>query len=203
MTALQQLYEALAPLRLYALHSGSLVDAELTAYGAGFALVQQQMAATLHRAFVQTATGGALAQHEKLVGLPPRAGMDDPSRRALVLYRLGVAPFDFSREGMLNSIRATGMEAELLEQPQQESLVIQCKGLLDRALELDSLKARVRTVLPAHLLCEFDIGELTWDLFESAGADWNAWDAKNMTWVEFDIRGHEIFLQEGSPIAQQ
>lgn len=195
--AVQNIYTALAPLRLYALNSGGLIDSELAAYDAAFAVVEQLLDEVLARAFVQTASGEALARYEKLVGLSPRQKLADATRRELVLYRLAVAPFDFHREGMASSIRAAGMEAELVEHPAAEALTVRCREILDPSLDLDSLTASVRAMLPAHLAAEIDIGSLTWDRFDAADPDWDDWDAADMTWTAFDLDGHNIFTEQG------
>lgn len=192
-SAIDGVYRALAPLRLYALREDSLIDRELAAYDAAFAVAEELLAEIERQAFVQTADGSALTLHEKTVGLAPREALEIETRRELVLYRLGAAPFDFDREGMVNSIRATGMEAELIEDPLGESITVRCLRIIDPSLDLDSLSARVRAVLPAHLDASFDIGDLTWDLFEAREITWDAWNAENMTWSDFDLNGHNLF----------
>lgn len=194
MSALERMRRALRPLRLYDLDGESLVARELAVYAAALDGAAQTLEETARALFVQTAEGAELARHESLVGLLPRTDMDDDSRRALVLYRLGSAPFDFDRAGMLSSIRAAGMEAEIREDYAGEAITVRCLRIVDQSLELDALKASVRSVLPAHLEAEFDIGELTWDLLEAAAPDWDAWDATDMNWADFDLNGHNIFL---------
>lgn len=187
--ALEGIYRALAPLRLYRLEENSLIDRELAAYEAAFAPVEKRMEEAGRQGAVQTASGEALARHERLVGLTPRLTLEEKTRRELVLYRMGAAPFDFSREGMLSSIRAAGMEAEIREDPAGEEIAVRCLGVIDATLDLDSLKAGVRTVLPAHLPAEFDFGELTWEMLEETGITWDDWDGADMTWTEFDLNG--------------
>lgn len=196
MSALNGVYEALRPLGLYRLGQDSLVDRELAAYGAALEAFENAVETAARQHFVQTASGEALARYETLVGLAPRTGLDDETRRALVLYRLGVAPHDFHREGMLGSIRAAGMEAELGEDVEKEALTVRCLRVLDPSLDLDQLKESVRGVLPAHLLSEFDMGDLTWDLLESAAVTWDRWDETDLTWTDFDLNGHNIFIKE-------
>lgn len=190
--ALEGLYAELAPLRIYKLRTGSLIDQELAVYGAAFAMVEQRLEEIRRASGVQTADGEALALHEALVGLTPRDGLDIETRRSLVLYRLGAAPLDFTCEGIRNAIRAAGMEAKLTEDPGGEALVVHCVRVLDASLDLDGMKRAVRAVLPAHLEVEFDMGELTWDMFDGGGIDWDRWDAADMTWGDFDLNGHSL-----------
>lgn len=193
---LQQIYKTLSALRIYRLQEGSLIDCELAAYDAAFAVLENKLEQALAQAAVQTATGDALARYEQLVGLTPRYSLDNETRRSLVLYRLGSAPFDFNREGMLNSIRAVGMEAELIEDFTGESLTVRYGKVVDQTLDLDNIKANIRTVLPAHLEAKFDLGHLTWDMFDAAGHTWDELDAIGFTWTEFDLNGQELLGQK-------
>ena len=197
MGALERLYAAMEPLRLYALHRNSLVDRELMAYCAGFALLEERMEDIRRMAFIQTARGEELARYEYLVGLVTRPEADDETRRRHVLYRMGAAADDFSREGMVNAIRVLGMEAELVEDIPREALEVRCLEIADPALDLDRLKSGVLAVLPAHLEIVFDIGEMTWDMFDETGIDWDDFDRVRFTWTEFDINGHNLLKGSG------
>ena len=57
---------------------------------------------------------------------------------------------------------------------------------------LDEVKAQVRRMLPAHLEVEFDIGVLTWEMFEAIGLDFAAWDSRDFTWEWFDLNGEKL-----------
>lgn len=191
---LDNLYAQLEPLKLYALRQDSLIDCELAAYGVALELVENLLEDIAAQAFVQTATGAGLALHEKLVGLHGRTGVSTSARRELVLYRLGLAPFDFNLSGMLNSLRAGGMEAEIIENVAGESLKIVCIRMIDDFLDMDSVRASLATMLPAHLEAEFDVGVCTWEMLDASGITWDAWDTPDFTWEEFDLQGHIILL---------
>lgn len=193
MRSLEGLYRLLEPLHLYALRRDSLIDCELGAYAAGFALLEDLLEEIGRQAHVQTADGDGLLLHEKLVGLQQRGGVELADRRDLVVYRLSVAPFDFHRNGMLRSVRAAGMDAEIAENPQEESVTLTSRRLIDGFTDLEGVQRSVRRMLPAHLEAVFDIGELTWEQFETAGATWDEWDEKDFTWTGFDLDGHNIF----------
>ena len=189
---LQRIYHTLGRLHLYALESGSLVDHELAAYETAFSAAEQMLETTERQIAIQTADGDALANFERLVGLTPRLMLDLDTRRSLVLYRLGSAPFDFHQSGMVNSIRATGMEAEITEDFAQESITVKCIGIIDKSLDLEALQNSIRTVLPAHLSAEFDLGHLTWAMFEVPDLCWRDLEAYSMSWIDFDLNGHNI-----------
>lgn len=187
------LYERLAPLKLYALNQNSLIDCELAAYDVAFSMLEQSIREILADAFVQTASDAGLAMHEKLVGLHERSGVSLDARRALVLYRKSVAPFDFNLNGMLGSLLAAGLEAEIIENYDNESLKIISRNIIDDFYDLDALKASVFTMLPAHLEAEFDVGFMTWDMFESYSVIWDDWDSIDFTWEQFDIDSDKLF----------
>jgi hypothetical protein len=185
--SLEGLYSSLEPLRLYALRQNSFVDRELTSYGEGFGRIEDLLAETLDGAFVQTAGGDMLARHEQLAGFPPRPGLPDAARRELVLYRLGAAPFDFTPEGLKNSVLACGLAAELTERPADEAITLRVERVIDETLDFDRMKALVTAALPAHLDCLFDYGITTWDMIEDKFDDWDTWDSADFSWARFDL----------------
>lgn len=187
------LYTRLEPLKLYALRQNSLIDCELAAYQTAFDILNKALGSILADAFVQTAEGEGLALHEKLVGLHERPGVGLETRRALVIYRKSIAPFDFNLSGMVNSVRAVGMEAEIIEDYAGERLKIISKNIIDDFADLDSVKASLFTMLPAHLEAEFDIGFMTWDMFDGYGVSWDEWDVMDFTWEQFDIDADKLF----------
>jgi len=148
---------------------------------AAFSLVEQRLEELRAQAFVQTAYGEGLLRHEKLVGLQERGSVDLDTRRALVVYRLSTSPYDFTLEGMVRSVRAAGMEAEITENFPDESLSIISKRLIDDFTDLDAVKASLDTMLPAHLKAEYDIGVMTWDMFDALDPDWDLWDSEDFT----------------------
>ncbi len=187
------LYSRLEPLKIYALHQNSLIDCELAAYEVAFSALRIALGEVLTDAFVQTATGDGLILHEKLVGLHERPSMSIEARRALALYRRSIAPFDFNLNGMKNSILAAGLEADIVENYSDESLKIVSKNLIGDFTDLDSVKSSLFTMLPAHLEAEFDIGFLTWDIFDATEITWDKWDELDFTWEDFDIEADKLF----------
>lgn len=197
------LYSLLEPLGLYKLRQNSLIDAELAAYAAALSILEESLEEIRSQAFVQTAHGEGLLRHEKLVGLQERAGVSLAARRQLVIYRLSTSPFDFHLQGMINSVRAAGMDAEIVENYGEESLTVISKRLIDEFTDLDAVKASPDTMLPAHLKAEYDIGVMTWDMFDALDPDWDLWDSENFTWSYFDMDGHNLFAGGGGGDAKQ
>ncbi|MDR2931791.1 MAG: YmfQ family protein [Oscillospiraceae bacterium] len=189
----ENMQAALLSTGLYSLGEGSLVAAELDAYDAAFSIIEALLRDMEAQVFVQTATGDALAAHEKLVGLGVRAGLPDESRRDLVCYRRSVAASDFTLQGMLRSMRAAGLDAAITEHSPEERLTVQSNSFIDAFDGMDAVKARLSAMLPAHLDWEFDTGVLTWDMFDAKDPNWDAWDAIDFSWDIFDIDGHNLF----------
>jgi len=186
-------YRRLEPLKLYALHKNSLIDCEIMVYEQVFSRIRQTLLEILAQAFVQTSAGESLLMHEKLMGLYERPALDLDTRRSLVIYRRSIAPFDFNLSGMISSIRAAGLEAEIEEDYAGEKLIVTAKELIDDFFDLDAVKSSLYAMLPAHLEAEFDIGYMTWDMFDGYRTTWDQWDLLDFTWEEFDIGADLLF----------
>jgi hypothetical protein len=190
--ATEGLYTALAPLGLYALRTNSLIDRELLAYDAAFAVLEGLLDQIEKQAFIQTADGEGLAAHERMMGLGAKPELLPAARRNLILYRLAVAPLDFTAAGMARSLLAAGVEAAVLENWPEESVTVRSIRFLDTFDGLDSLMESLSAMLPAHLDWEFDTGILDWDLFDQKDPTWDVWDTADFTWDMFDIDGHNL-----------
>lgn len=73
------------------------------------------------------------------------------------------------------------MDAEIVENYGEESLTVISKRLIDEFTDLDAVKASLDTMLPAHLKAEYDIGVMTWDMFDALDPDWDLWDSEDFT----------------------
>jgi hypothetical protein len=184
--SISNIIENLTALRLYNLQNGSLVYAELAAYGEAFLILEEMLGNILRDAFVQTAEGEALHRFEALAGLPARADVSAASRRELVIYRMSIAPYDFTAKGMLSSARAAGIEAEILEEPPIERLRVSSLALIDPTLTIDLVRERLESFLPAHLDWELEFGFTTADDFDSLDLTWNEINALDLAWQEAD-----------------
>ncbi|MCL2068334.1 MAG: YmfQ family protein [Oscillospiraceae bacterium] len=184
--AIENITGHLMALRFYNLNSTSLVYAELAAYNEAFLILEEMLAGILRDAFVQTAEGEALHRFEALVGLPARPDVNAESRRGLIIYRMSVAPRDFTAARMLNSAKAAGIEAEILEDAPNERLWVTSQALIDPTLTIDLARERLESLLPAHLAWELDFGFATADDFDSLGLTWNEIDALDTAWQDAD-----------------
>lgn len=180
----------LKPLGLYNLNAGSLISCELEAYGAGLDLLWDRMNRVLKSALILTADTQALEKYERLMAVSVKTKLSLETRRDLLLYRLSVAPYDFNLAGMLGSLRAAGIQAEIDQYPQEERLTVQTKSYLDHFVDLDDLKEKVYAMLPAHLEADLSISGMTWDLFDEVDRSWDSLEGLNRNWNEAELYGH-------------
>lgn len=189
------LYAALRPLGLYRLDGTTLVDAELSAYGAGFAFVEQALEELSRECFIQTAEGYGLSLREEAMQLLLRPDGGEEKRRTLLLYRLAVAPTDYNVRGMVSSLRAAGLNALIVEDFVSKRLRIVENGFIGSYQEIDSIKDDVRRMLPAHLEADFDMGSMTWNQFDAADPTFDVFDGHDITWAQWDIDGGTYYPQ--------
>ena len=182
----------LSALRLYNLSEESLISAELSAYDAAFCVLEELLAEIARDTFVQTAENDALSRFVSLVGLPPRSDISAASRRELVIYRMSVAPYDFTAIRMLGSARAAGIEAKIIEDPPGERLRVSTIYLIDPTLTNELTRERLESLLPAHLDWELHFGFSTWNHLDSLDLTWNELNALNTPWQDADTKIQQL-----------
>ena len=181
----------LDPLRLYDLSEGSHVFRELQAYAAGLELFRQRLERCRDDLFLATCSLERLARWEELLDLPvARSG--EASRREMAAVKLSLGEGDFTPEGIRRSLLAAGLEAALQEEFSRRLIRVTDARIIGGYQTLDEVKQQVRRMLPAHLEVEFDIGILTWEMFEGFGLDFAAWDRRDFTWEWFDLNGDKL-----------
>ena len=182
MSSLERLYELLRPLGLYALGRGSLIDAELAAYGAGFEVIEAALEELESAGHPQLATGRALDLHEAAVGLPERTGVDDNARRELILRRLSW-PFPATRAGTEEALAGCGLlDPRIEERP--GALFVSAGGLVP-GMSADQCWELALRVLPAHLPV-FALGP-TWDEWDDTAKTWDERDALERSWTQLGL----------------
>ena len=181
----------LDPLRLYDLSEGSHIFRELQAYAAGLELFRQRLERCRDDLFLATCSLERLARWEELLDLPvARSG--EASRREMAAVKLSLGEGDFTPEGIRRSLLAAGLEAALQEEFSRRLIRVTDARIIGGYQTLDEVKQQVRRMLPAHLEVEFDIGILTWEMFEGFGLDFAAWDCRDFTWEWFDLNGDKL-----------
>lgn len=192
MNALTSLRQMLLPMGLYDLSDTSVVSQELKAYAAGFALVEEILDQVEQNMFVSTASGDALARWEQLLGLPTQPEVSLPDRRETILSRLSIRPWDFTLSRLEQSVSGTGVKVSIAQNPPLGPLVISFVDTMLEYEDWDQLKEQILSFLPAHLEAEFDVGVLTWEMFDQKDLSFSQLDAEDFTWKWFDINGHKL-----------
>ncbi|MCD4835535.1 YmfQ family protein [Phocea massiliensis] len=190
--AAMALREMLLPMGLYDLSPDSFVSRELEAYGVGFALVEEVLRRVAEDSFVTSCSGEALSRWEFLLGLPTQPEVPLESRRETVLARLAIRPGDFTLPRLEQSVSGAGVKVKITENPPQGALSI---SFVDTLLEYENweqLKKQIQALLPAHLPAEFDVGILTWEMFDGFSLSFTDWDSADFSWQWFDINGHKL-----------
>lgn len=186
MSSLRSLYQLLSPLGIYALGQNSLIDRELEAYGAGFALLEEAIRQLEEDLFVQTAQGQALSLHEEKVGLSPREGASAQERRNLILSRQRRLPLP-SPGGVLELLERAG----LLEPQFYEEMGRLYLTAGDVADCLDAGRAWDLALqgLPAHLEVLIAPEGRDWNALMALLLNWDAFDSLNRSWDALSIIG--------------
>lgn len=181
----------LDPLRLYDLSGESFVSRELMAYAAGLERFRQRLEQCWNDLFVSSCSLERLARWEELLDLPV-ARTDEASRREMAAVKLALGEGDFTPEGMRRSVLAAGLDADLEEDFSQGLIRITNARIIGGYQTLDEVKQQVLSMLPAHLSAEFDIGVMTWEMFEEYDLDFQTLDSRDFTWEWFDLNGEKL-----------
>ncbi|MBC8570526.1 hypothetical protein [Zongyangia hominis] len=178
---------ALRPLGLYDLREGSFVARELRCYAAALDAVDDALDALLREGFVQTASETGISRMEAITSSRQSADMPIEKRREMLLYRFAHRPDDFSPEGMKNGLRAIGLDATLVELLAQEQLVLSDSSAMADLSQYLRVRREAGQLLPAHLEVLFDMGTLTWAVFEGKNHTWSQWNNLALNWMELEI----------------
>lgn len=178
MNSVSRLCRLLSPLRIYALGQDSLIDQELKAYGAGFSLLEEQLALLEHDVLPQTATAKGLNLHEAAAGLPTR-NAPQQARRDLILARRQ-RPRLPTPAGALALLKAAGLlEPEVFEE--EGTLFLAASGVA-QGLDPDAAWQLALESLPAHLPVETNAQGRNWESLEALGLSCDAFDALEKCW---------------------
>lgn len=195
MDSLKQLLELLQPMRLYRLQQGSLIHSELSAYGAAIDLLWQRAEKLEKALFIDSCPPERLSQWEMLLGLPVNRAAET-ARREMIRSKLSITEQDCNLQGMVRSILSAGLQGHIGERPPMGALHIYDAQIIGGYSSLDEVKAQVNAMLPAHLLTEYALGVLTWEMFDAKGLTFDRWDAADFTWEWFDLNGEKLKGEE-------
>lgn len=150
MTGCQSMKSKLAPLGLYLLSEGSVVDCELKAYAAGIDPLLQELELLEREGFITTAESFGLSEREAFVDRE-KPGLSAQARRALLLeyeQNLGISitPDEFTRQ-----LESFGLQAfRFTEHPLQRVLDIHIDEELTAGRK-NLISKKIRSIVPIHI----------------------------------------------------
>ena len=169
----------LAPLRLYRLGAGSLVDGELAAYGAGFTVLEEAIRLLQDAARPTAASGEFLALHEIAAGLPPMEDVPDEIRRRIITLRKNT-PASGGMGDLLIALEGCGLIGPKITQ-EDGHILLSAEGFLPGLSQAQILEMALR-LMPAHIPARFGNTANTWDALDAAMPSWDALDLLGRSW---------------------
>lgn len=173
----------------YRLTGESSADWELNAGGSGLDGVQQAIDSLLEDLFALTASKARLDDWEKLFRpQPSAAGLEN--RRIMLRERLFMNPGRFTPGEFSPMLRAAGIAGEVVEENGR------LRVLLGRCLGVppEEAKRELDTILPAHLLWEWD-DSVNWTALDAWAADFETLDSRGLTWEQLESATRENLEQ--------
>lgn len=150
MNTLDSMRQKLQPMGLYNLDEDSLVSEELEVYAKALDEVTNRLVDLERECFLQTAEGVGLSRKEQVLGRV-RNDLPRETRAQMLLFRSAVSEADFSKGSVESALKAAGVHGEIFENPNDESLVVNCLEVLDETTTEENLATAVAEFLPAHL----------------------------------------------------
>lgn len=175
----------LEPLNIYNLYKENDTSNEIVTYANPLQQLNNQIDELIKEAFIQTATDYGLRLKEELLFLDVNPNINLDVRRNKILHALLTQPDNFTKSGIINSLKSIGFYSEITENYKEESITISKKNKDDNLDNILKIKAAAFKILPAHLDVTFNIGdEVTWKKFEEMVTDpstefcWDVFDTK-------------------------
>lgn len=185
MNALDSISSKLKAIGLYSLNGSTRVDAELAAYAEGFTLISDSIEELEREVFIPTAIDYGLTLREQAFG-PQKTDLPVEDRRSMLLYRGAVTVNDYTRESMERAMIAAGVKTSMSEKIPEKKLYINYIAALGGYRTPEQIIAAANEFLPAHLVCEFDFGSLTWNFLDASENTFDAIDKLDYTWDQID-----------------
>ena len=87
---------------------------------------------------------------------------------------------------MEKSLISAGIEGYIVENPQNDSLYINCLNRFDTTITKEMAENIVLKFIPAHLSVDFDFRILTWNYLDSLNMTFSEIDSEDLTWEQID-----------------
>lgn len=142
---------------LYSLQEDSIVAAEIAAYSAGLALIEQDMETLYHELFLQTAQSFGLDIWGSNDGFT-EGEISVELRRQLLLKRMAVTLNDFTPEGIRRSLEAVGVTADLADNIDRQTLLVYYSDFVLPFPGQQRIVSICEAVVPAYLNVIYEFG---------------------------------------------
>lgn len=185
MTSLESMINKLVPLRLYNLQDGSIVYAELAAFGAGLDILRAELAELERESFIPTAQSYGIEIYEKLTG-SIRSEIPIEKRREMLVSRYSMSYGDFTLKGFDKMLKLVGVAGEIEEGPLCNRIIVKVESEEYTAHEKNWIVWQINSMIPAHLDCDVVFSGFSWIDVDSSGNTFAQNDAKNLRWKEID-----------------
>ena len=185
MGTLSSLVKTAEALSIYCPEEGTLIYAELAALAEGIDIVNNSLQELERECFVSTSESYGLDFRETISGTSRRT-FSLESRRAMLIYRMGVTASDFTRGSMERAMVSCGIKASVIEYPEENRLYVGVIEILDDGLTQEKIKSYAMEFLPLHLDITFDFRRFSWELAEAKQLTFGEMDSKAMTWEKID-----------------
>lgn len=192
---IENIYKALAKMRIYNL-KGEMIGGELAAYDKGFRYIEEKLKSLWNLPFPVLCDKADLENYRRLLKIKNSDNATDEAIREMVKTRMTVTNKDFTLEGITRALKSVGLDCVVFEDNKNGKIKVTAKGFLDGNLGYDVIREEIGKIAPAHLEFEFDIGLLTWNMFEEKDLSFSELDGNNFTCEEIDLKGH--LLKKGN-----
>jgi len=189
MGSLNNMMSLMRPLGIYKLNGGSLIESELTSYAAGLDRLESALQELQTECFAVLAEGYGLSEMENAFNIWPKAE-ETIARRNLIMGYMSLSPSDCTMAAIKNQLLLHGIDAEITENPTDESLTITCVGYSGPFVDSNKLLLRIVDVLPAHLKLYITLKLGTWSFWDSRNMYFRLLDYKNQSWNQIEEFGN-------------
>lgn len=185
ISELSSIKKVLSSLGLYKLDENSLVGKEIEVYEIEIERVKETLKSLLREYFINTATDYGLTLKEKLFG-SVKTDLSLENRRKILLSRYSSESYGFNRESVEKSLMSAGIEGYVVENPQNNSLYVNCLNRFDTTITEEMAENIVLKIIPAHLSVDFDFRILTWNYIDGLDITFSEIDSEDLTWEQID-----------------
>lgn len=150
-----QMYRDMTALGFYDLDGWTMVCSEMRAYQYGFQTLLELIDRVGEDWWPLTCSLERLEEWEGILKIPTRSQASLEARRQGVLALLSLGGEDRTPAGAQRLLAAAGLEGTVTENCQARKVTVRITGLGEGYEDPGPCKARLRGLLPAHLLVEY------------------------------------------------